>query len=56
MLQELKEITDWEYANHTYFVLNNTKCIGYIKEGTTELIRFEKAMNFSKSRRKFKVL
>ena len=55
-VQILKEITDWPYANHTYFVENNTKCIAYMKEGTKKTIWLKKPLFFSKSRRKFKVL
>tara|TARA_R100000231_G_scaffold89814_1_gene67867 strand:+ start:974 stop:1159 length:186 start_codon:yes stop_codon:yes gene_type:complete len=56
MIQILKETTEWSYPNHTYFVENNTKCIGYMKEGTKKTIWLKKPLNFSKSRRTFKIL
>ena len=49
----LKEVTEWEYPNHTY-AFENGQCIGYIKQGTKELLRFKQpSKQFSKSRRKF---
>jgi hypothetical protein len=49
----LKEVTEWEYPNHTY-AFEKGQCIGYIKQGTKELLRFNKpSKQFSKSRRKF---
>ena len=49
----LKEITEWEYPNHIY-AFENGQCVGYIKQGIKELLRFNKpSKQFSKSRRKF---
>ena len=51
----LKEITNWDYPNHTYIV-DKEFCYGYIKTGTKEEIMFKKRMNFSRSFRKFVTL
>ena len=51
----LKEITDWEYPGHTYFVTDaKDKMFGYVKKSTGELQEFSKPLPFSTSRRKFK--
>ena len=65
-VQILKEITadwkvDFKMPNHTYLISKendktNGKMVGYIKEGTTEVIWLKNAMTFSKSHRKFKEL
>lgn len=62
----LKEITsDWncDFAMpcHTYAISkdsnkDNGKCVGYIKEGSTDIIWFKKAMKFDGRFRKFKEL
>ena len=56
VIQILKETTQWPYANHTYFVENNSKLVAYMKEGTKKTIWLKKPLSFSKSRRTFKVL
>ena len=59
MIEVLQEITDWgeeQISNNIYFVKNKMKLHAYIKEGTTEMIKFPKPISFSKSRRKFKKL
>mgnify|MGYP000129344689 CR=1 FL=1 len=49
----LKEVTEWEYPNHTY-AFKNGQCVGYIQKGTKELKYFASpSKQFSKSRRKF---
>jgi hypothetical protein len=49
----LKEVTEWEYPNHTY-AFKNGQCVGYIQKGTKELKYFSSpSKQFSKSRRKF---
>ena len=49
-----KEVTDWEFPNHTYVLDNKGWLIAYIKQGTTDLIHFSTPMKqFSKTRRKF---
>lgn len=56
MLKYLKETTDWggSAGNHTY-IMDGTKCIGYIMEGTDKQEFFKKpSVNFSKRGRKFK--
>ena len=47
-----QEVTDWDIPNHTY-MLKNGKCLGYIKNGTDELIEFSKPLFFDGKRRKF---
>jgi hypothetical protein len=60
MNKYLKEITsdyktEYRVPLHTYIVMPNGWCAGYIKEGTTEEIIFKNPSKaFSKSRRKFK--
>jgi hypothetical protein len=56
----LKEITDWSKSgnpnmpNHTY-AFEGESCVGYIREGTTELVMFKvPSKGFSKRYRKFK--
>ena len=56
----LQEITsDWKcefrVPQHTYLVLG-MRCVGYIKENTTELTIFDKPMQFDKRKRKFNKL
>lgn len=55
MITILQEVTDWEWPNHTYHVNSKGKLVGYIKQGTQELIPVP-GFNFSKSHRKFKTL
>lgn len=52
MISVLQEVTDWKFPNHTYHVNSKGKLVGYIKQGTTELIPVS-GLNFSKSYRKF---
>lgn len=58
-VQYLQEQTEWEgdvnIPNHIYLV-DGIKLQGYIKQGTTEIIRFKHPMTFDKRRRKFKEL
>jgi len=54
----LKETTVWDtdyhVPNHTY-MFDKGKCVGYIKEGTTDKIMFKKpSVQFSKRYRTFK--
>jgi len=55
----LKETTVWDKVdyrvpNHTY-AFEGSKCVGYIKEGTTELLMFNKpSVHFNKKGRTFK--
>jgi hypothetical protein len=44
--------TEYRVPNHTYIV-SGVKCVGYIKEGTTEEIMFKKPVFFDKRYRKF---
>jgi len=58
-MKYLKETTDWSDAqaripNHTY-IFDGSSCVGYIKEGTTKEIMFNKPSRiFSKKGRTFK--
>jgi hypothetical protein len=59
-MQILQEITDWKdisynQPNHIYFV-ERTKLVGYIKEGTVDIIQLKTPMPFTKSHRKFNKL
>ena len=56
-IKAYKEITDWEYANHTYLVdeINKDKMVGYIKDDETEPRMFKKPLSFYRARRKFKI-
>jgi hypothetical protein len=59
-MQILQEVTDWKdvhynQPNHIYFV-SRTKLIGYIKEGTLDIIQLKTPMPFTKSHRKFNKL
>ena len=40
MIQILKETTQWPYANHTYFVENNSKLVAYMKEVAKKIVYF----------------
>tara|TARA_E500000318_G_scaffold104773_1_gene111060 strand:+ start:4439 stop:4633 length:195 start_codon:yes stop_codon:yes gene_type:complete len=57
-MQALQETTDWgkdNIPNHIYFY-EDMRLHAYIKQGTSEIIRFKKPLPFSKARRKFKKL
>ena len=55
MITWWKELTDWEYPNHTYALNDKGWAVAYIKAGTEEVIEFKNPLKqFSKSRRKFK--
>lgn len=50
----LKETTKWDTPNHTYlFKKANGKCVGYIKEGSDDVVMFVKPTSFDKRRRTF---
>jgi hypothetical protein len=58
MIKYMKEVTEWDtdyrVPQHIY-IMDNKKCIGYIKEGTTEQLMFKKpSVNFNTRYRKFK--
>ena len=53
----LKETTVWDKVdykvpNHTYMI-ENTKCVGYIRESDGKEFRFAKPMFFDRRGRKF---
>ena len=52
------ETTKWSdnTPNHIYVFENkkSMKCVGYIKNGTSEIEMFQKPMPFTKTRRTFK--
>lgn len=53
----LQEITDWNYPNHVYHVIQKqSKLLGYVPAGSDEFVQFEVPLSFSRSRRKFKQL
>jgi hypothetical protein len=57
-MKYLKETTvyavDYRVPMHTY-IMDGTKCVGYIKEGTDEKMMFSKpSVHFSKKGRTFK--
>jgi hypothetical protein len=50
---ELREITDWDYPNHTYFVDNSqSKLLGFRPVGGQKVM-YKEPMAFSTARRKF---
>jgi len=57
-MKYLKEITDdwkvdYRVPSHTY-IFDGSACVGYIKEGTTEKVMFNKpSRQFNKRGRKF---
>lgn len=49
----LREITQWEWKNHTYFVNDKMdKLLGYQPDGE-KAVMFDNPMDFSTSKRKF---
>ena len=52
MMQILKEVTEWDWPNHTYLLDNKGYLIAYVKEGQEELNRLSR-LPFSKTGRKF---
>lgn len=46
------ETTEWDCPNHTYELIGG-KCVGYIRAGSDEYMKFKKPLSFSGSRRKF---
>jgi hypothetical protein len=56
-MQEVTEdwSTDFRVPGHIY-LLQNTKCIGYIRKGTKETVMFKSPIFFDKRKRKFKEL
>ena len=51
-MEILKEVTDWEWPNHTYLLDAKGYLIAYIKEGQDEINKVSR-LPFSKTRRKF---
>jgi hypothetical protein len=55
MMRVLKEITDWDVPNHTYFVTGGKdKMFAYIKASGNVIEEFVQPLPFSTTRRKFK--
>lgn len=49
-----KEVTDWEYPNHTYGLNDQGHMVAYIKASNGEMVVMKNpSKQFSKSRRKF---
>jgi hypothetical protein len=59
-MKYFQETTEWStryVPNHIYYLTDDKrKMVGYIKAGSTELIKFSKPMNFDSKGRKFTVL
>ena len=54
-MRVLKEITDWDVPNHTYFVTGGKdKMFAYIKASGNVIEEFVQPLPFSTTRRKFK--
>ena len=54
-MKVLKEITDWDTPNHTYFVNDSKdKLFAYVKASGVRVEEFSKPIKFSVSHRKFK--
>ena len=52
-MEAIRETTAWDIPNHTY-LLDGTRLVAYIKQGTTEPIYLSKGIkNFDKARRTF---
>jgi len=56
MNKVIQEITDWEFANHTYMLNGGGRLIGFLRRGETEWKMFKKPLFFTRTRRKFKTL
>jgi hypothetical protein len=55
MMRVLKEITEWDMPNHTYFVTpGKDKMFAYIKASGNAIEEFNNPLPFSTTRRKFK--
>lgn len=54
MITELKEITDWDVPNHTYYLNEAGKCIAFKRENTDVVKYFKNPIMFSRKLRKFK--
>lgn len=52
MITVLQEVTDWKWPNHTYHINSKGKLVGYIKQGTRDVIPVG-GLDFSKTHRKF---
>lgn len=48
-----KELTDWEFKNHSYILNRAGKLVAYRKTGTEEWIHFKKPLFFDRRKRKF---
>ena len=55
MITWWKEVTDWQYPNHTYGLNDKCWAVAYIKNGTDKVNEFNNPLKqFSKYRRKCK--
>lgn len=63
IMRYLQETTDWsdtdyDVKNHIYILENGRsgRMLGYVKQGTTEKIMFDRPFFFNRKNRKFKEL
>jgi len=56
MITILKEITDWEFSGGTYYLNDHEQLVGYMPEDGAYKEFKNPIKQFSKARRKFKVL
>ena len=54
-IQVIRETTDWDIPNHTYYINRAEKMVAYISR-TGEKKVFKKPLSFSRSGRKFHVM
>ena len=52
-MKAFKETTNWNFANHIYF-LHDSRLVAYVKEGTDTMHVFSKPLNFSRKGRTFR--
>lgn len=52
-MKVLREITDWQFPNHTYYLNDSGKLVAYDNILTKAHVEFDKPLFFDKRRRKF---
>lgn len=53
-VQVIKEITDWDIPNHTYYINSAEKMVGYTSVSGDSKV-FKKPLSFSRTGRKFEI-